>query len=276
MNGRYGKLLLGSLLFVSGPCWAGESLINGEQLQYNYIYRCAGERVIVGHCYDNDDNSMCQTYYPDRPKYHGYEIMKAEKRGDVVARLEACNRPPSAAEIAAATERLKTTFGAPAPDRPAIANGPPGLGDAKWSMLDMDDKSAVYFTAAKVRPAGSTGSGWFTTVFIEPRDLPNGLAGTEFVQSDMEADCSKRLLKMRGIAGFDEEGKLLGGGPDVAAKWTPFPAGTVWEKEYNLLCGKPQPLLTKAPISGDHETIEMNYYSMMKERMHEQLMKSAH
>jgi hypothetical protein len=215
---------------------------------------------------------MCQSFYPDRPKYHGFEIMKAERRGDIIARLDACYRPPSAAEVAAGTERLKNALEAPAA-APAMTTPPPGLGNAKWSMLHMDDKSAVYFIAGSIKPTRIIGTGWFTTVFLEPRDDPtDGVSGIEFIQSYTQADCSKRLLKVPELAGFDEDGKMLTSGPDVSAKWTQFPTGTVWEKEFNLLCGKPQPLLTKGPIPGDHDSIEMNYFTMMKEKMHEALM----
>jgi hypothetical protein len=259
MNGRLGKLILGGLVFVSTPCWAAESLINGEQLQYNYTYHCAGEQVIVGHCYDNDDNSMCQTYYPDRPKYHGYEITKAEKRGDIIARLDACYRPPSAAEIAAGTDRLKKALGVPTDTAPRLGNAAPGLGHARWSMLYMDDYSATYFVPSQIKRTGASGSGWFTTVYLMRQKYPGAnLAEAEFMQARTQADCSNGLLKAPDFAAYDGHGKLLAARPDSNAKWDNVDADSAGERKLNILCGRPQPLAQKAAIIGNGDDLMAN------------------
>ncbi len=71
-----------------------------DGLRYKVNYQCNGETVQVSHCrHDSDDPSMprtspqndyCLVYYPDRPKAGGCMVQKAELRGDVVRKLQAC------------------------------------------------------------------------------------------------------------------------------------------------------------------------------------------
>ena len=54
------KTLAGSLLFVAPTASVAQSLINGQEVRYNFAYRCKGERVIISHCRDEQDSSYCQ------------------------------------------------------------------------------------------------------------------------------------------------------------------------------------------------------------------------
>jgi len=162
-----------------------------------------------------------------------------------------------------------------APPTPPKAAAP-GLGDASWSMLYMDDQFAIYFVASGIKKTGATASGWFTTVYLEPQSYPSAnLSGVSFIQGRDLADCSKRLLKSPDLAAYDGDGKLLLAGPDPNASWDKVEAGTAGERKFNILCGKPQALESKAPISGNHSSIMMHYASAMMEAAHDALMKKS-
>jgi hypothetical protein len=273
MGARLGKLFVGGLVAVSGPAWAGESFINGHPLQYNYEYHCNGERVVVGHCYDIDDNSFCQSYYSDRPYHNGFMIQPVEKRGDVIAKLDACYRA-QATTITSTSAPTPIKARAPAAATPAIT--PPGLGDAKWSMLYMDDEFAIYFTAAGIKRTETSGLGWFTTVYSEPQNYPAAnISGVVFVQTHDQADCTKRMIKAPDLAAYGEDGKVVASGPDPNASWAKVEADTPGARKLNILCGRPPALASKIPISGDHKTIEMHYLQAMMEAAHEAQMNAG-
>jgi hypothetical protein len=264
---RLGKAAGVAFLLISGPAWAGESLINGQALQYNYAYRCKGERVIVARCRDDDDQSNCQIVYPDRPYQNGMQVAPVEMRGDIVAKLDACARPK--ATSVASTEPTRSNAKAPS------TAATPSLGNATWSMLDMDDESATYFTSARIKRAGSSGSGWFTAVYSEPRDLSNDLKGVEYNQARYEANCVKRLLKMTDVAVYDENGKELAAGPLPNPTWDRVEPDSIGAYKLNILCGRPQPLAEKKPVTGDYETLLRHYLTSALEAAHEEQMKAS-
>jgi hypothetical protein len=273
--GRVGKILVGGLVAVSGPAWAGESLINGEQLQYNHEYHCNGERVVVGHCLNNDDASFCQSFYPDRPYHNGFMVQPVEKRGDIIAKLDACARP-KAATIASSSSPVAIKARAPTSAPPAAAASAPGLGNTKWSMLDMDPDFATYFPVGGMKRTGTSGSGWFTTVYSEPQNYPSAnISGVVFIQGHYQADCTKHMIKTPDLAAYDDDGKVLASGPDPNANWAKVEADSAGERKFNILCGKLQPLVSKTPISGDHQDIEMHYFAAIMEAAHAEQMKAG-
>jgi hypothetical protein len=259
------RLFVAVSVVVSGPAWAGESLINGEQLQYNHAYPCNGERVIVAHCRDNDDQSYCQVVYPDRPEQNGNQVAPVEMRGDIVAKLDACARP-QARSVASDDSRQaspgrasgQTRVHPPATGAKQIQ--PPGLGHARWSMLFMNDDFAIYFVPTAIKRARGSGSGWFTSVYLQARNYPSaGLSNVVYVQTLNQADCSKSLIKAPNLAAFDRDGKLLGSGPVADATWDTIKAGSAGSREFNILCGRPQALQQKAATVGNHGDLMANY-----------------
>ena len=233
------------LLFVAAPAWAGESLVAGQPLQYNHPYPCKGERIIVAHCRDEDDSSYCQTVYPDRPFVNGNQVAPIEMRGDVVAKLNACNQAASApAQAPAPAPAAKSSY--------AKASKAPGLGDASWLMLGYNKEQATYFTKAGIKRTGTTAEGWFTTVYAEGYADPSaGISGVEFLQARFRADCTKGTVATLEGAYFNDDGELIDGSviPKPVAK-TPK-AGTVGDEQLNVMCGKPQKLMSSTPFDVD-------------------------
>src|SRR5690348_12354077 len=94
---RRKNALAAGLLFTAAPA-AAQSLVGGQALQYNHAYRCKGERIVVIRCRDESDSSYCQSVYPDRPYVNGNQVAPVEMRGEIVAKLNACNQVASAPE----------------------------------------------------------------------------------------------------------------------------------------------------------------------------------
>jgi hypothetical protein len=260
--GRIGKILIGGLIAVSGPAWAGESLISGEQLRYNYAYKCNGERIIVAHCRDNDDSSYCQVVYPDRPEQNGNQVAPVEMRGDIAARLDACTRP-KATSVASNAPEQPSQIKARAPTQ---SLGAPGLGKATWSVLDLESDYLTLFNKARLARTKTIGSGWFTTVYPRPKDYPDfNVSNVEFEQYRYEADCMKGMIRLTAMAFFDDDGKLIqsGAGP---GKWGPMEPGTFGDRKFKILCGKPQPLALKSPVVGDGTYLAMYIASMLEHK----------
>jgi hypothetical protein len=254
---RMRSFAAGGLLFVAAPAWAGESLINGQPLVYNQAYRCKGERVIVAHCRDEDDNSYCQVVYPDRPFVNGMQVAPVEKRGDVIARINACSQSASAAARTVAPGSV-----AKAPSSYAKTGKPPGLGKGSWLTLHADHSLAVFFTKARMKRTGNLGEGWFTTVYVRPMDLANtSIRNAQFTQSRYVANCAKGTQRFAEVAYFDPDSKFLGGafiGQDVTQFAVPE-QGSIGAMEFNVLCGKPVKLADATPLNGDGDFLRLFY-----------------
>src|ERR1700690_577808 len=109
-----------------------------DGLRYKVNYQCNGETVQVSYCrHDSDDPSMprtipqndyCLVYYPDRPKAGGFTVQKAELRGDVVRKLQACGAlaspqgQSSAQNASAQNSSAQNTTSQPAAAAPASAD----------------------------------------------------------------------------------------------------------------------------------------------------------
>jgi hypothetical protein len=238
------RLLVGVSIAVSGPALAGESLINGEQLQYNRAYPCNGERVIVAHCRDSDDQSYCQVVYPDRPEQNGNQVAPVEMRGDIVAKLDACTRPKATSVASSQPTAVKAKSVA----QPV---GAPGLAKATWSVLDLERDHVTLFNKARLTRAKTIGSGWFTTVYPRPKDYPNfNLSNVEFEQYRYDADCAKGQIRLTAISFFDDDGKPIQSGAG-SGKWDTVESGSFGDRKFKILCGKPQALAVKGPLVGD-------------------------
>lgn len=63
-----------------------------QPLQLNVYYTCNGERIAVVRCRSEADDAYCSVQYPDRkgPATGGMTPELAEKRGDVIKKLQAC------------------------------------------------------------------------------------------------------------------------------------------------------------------------------------------
>lgn len=251
---RLRNSFVAGLLFVGGPAWAGESLINGQPLQYNYEYHCNGERIVVGHCYDNDDNSYCQDYYPDRPLHNGFMVQPVEKRGDVIAKLNACavaaraqSEPRETRTVVAAPANAKTG----ATRRGAAASKAPGLGHATWHMVDSDDDRVTYFTTAAIKRNGKSGKGWFTHVYSKPLDDGSGVFST-FVQALEEGDCTTDSLRLLQVAAYDANQKLVAEGPVPNQRLERVEPDTINAEMLAVLCGRPQHLAERLVGDGKY------------------------
>jgi hypothetical protein len=241
-------LAAAGFLFVAAPAWAGESLVGGQALEYNHAYPCKGERIIVAHCRDEDDSSYCQVVYPDRPFVNGNQVAPIEKRGDIVAKLNACSNVASApTSPAAPAAKGSSTSEA---GSYAKTGKPPGVGDAHWLMLGYNEEEATYFTKAQIKRTAGTGEGWFTLVYPKPQEMA-GMPGVQFLQTRLRADCVKGTFTVREGAYFGDDGKLLGGAlidePEVNR---PAP-GSAGEEQLRILCDKPQELVSDKPIDSD-------------------------
>lgn len=251
MTMRLKNMIAAGLLFVAGPAWAGESLVNGEPLRYNYEYHCNGERIVVGHCYDTDDNSYCQDYYPDRPYHNGFMIQPVEKRGAVIAKLNACARVASAQASSSSGSSVHLQV-----------SHSPGLGRASWQLLDFDAGHADFFTRARLARKGDAAVGWFTLVLPHPEDHPDiQVSRVQFMQSLLWANCANGTYTVHEIAWYDTEGKLIPGStyvfPNPSFK-RPDP-DSFFVNDINVLCGRPQVVADKGPLDGDGSFL-LSYY----------------
>ncbi len=222
------------MLFVAAPVCA-QSLQNGEPLQFNTIYHCNGEQMIVGHCRDNDPASYCMVYYPDRtPAHPGYQVSKAETLGDVLAKLSACASAASAAASPVAST-LSTKSASAAPGSISAAK-PPGLGKASWHALDFTDERGEYYTIAGINAAAKPPRGWFTIVFSDPQK-EGSFSGVRFVQWLVEADCANKGTRHRHVAVYDTKQKLLEQEQEPTQPFDKVEADSSDEHELAVLCG---------------------------------------
>jgi len=235
-------LAASGLLFVAAPAWAGESLVGGQPLQYNHAYPCRGERVIVAHCRDEDDSSYCQTVYPDRPPVNGMQVAPVEMRGDVIAKLNACSQTATAAPKVAPAAKPSA-----AASSYAKTGHPPGVGKASWLMLGYNDQEATFFIKGGMKHNGGTGEGWFTLVYPKPQEV-GGLPGVQFFQTRLRADCAKRTFTVREGAYFNEDGDLIDGAVIDKPEVNHPAAGSAGDENLNVLCGKPQELVSDKPL----------------------------
>jgi hypothetical protein len=242
------------LLVVAGPAWAGESFVNGEPLQYNYEYHCNGERVIVGRCRDNDDDSYCQDYYPDRPLHNGLMVQPVERRGDVVAKLNACARAASASNepsgprsVTSPTASRKTS------SHGTVLSKPPGLGRATWHILETTNDGVYFFTTAGIKHSAKSGRGWFTTVFSDLQNFGAGVSAVRFTQGLVEADCPHNTMRVLQFAAYDADQKLVKQGPTPNQSFERVEPDGLEGQELAVLCGKPRRLAGSIPAVGDGE-----------------------
>ena len=258
-------LAAGCLVLGAAPALAGESLISGQPLEYNRAYRCNGERIIVSRCRDNDDSSYCQTVYPDRPYQNGMQVAPVEMRGDVVAKLNACGKVASAP----ATPKASAPAAAPPKVKTAYSGKPPGIGKASWAMLDFDERSATFFTRANIKHSGNLAEGWFTIVYVKPKDIPNTqLTGVRYNQTRYLANCAKGTDRLAEAAYLDEDGKVISGAM-IGEDMSPFVAtnkGSVRWEQWNVLCGKPQETVNQLPLEGRGDLLIYYYHYIRKEQ----------
>lgn len=183
---RYGVV---ALLCIGVPAYA-QTFENGDPLQFNYEYHCNRERIIVGHCRDNDPSSDCLVYYPDRtPAHPGYQVTKAEKLGDLLKTLGACSQ----ATGATASGRRATAAGSPvhagprevADERPVRAPASRD-GRAYLSCVTSDPAWQPPLTIIidegrnEVRVSGATASGSSPNPKFNPESVVFGFAGRQF------------------------------------------------------------------------------------------------
>ena len=262
------KLAAGCLLIGAAPALAGESLIDGQPLEYNHAYRCKGERIIVAHCRDSDDSSYCQTVYPDRPFQNGMQVAPVEMRGDVIARLNACGKVASA-PAAPAAPGASAPAAAPAKVKTAYAGKPPGIAKQSWQMLDFDEKSATFFTKARIKRTGNLAEGWFTIVYVQPKDIPNTqLTGVQYNQTRYLANCAKGTDRLAEAAYLDEDGKIISGamiGEDMSPFVQTNKGSERWE-QWNIMCGKPQETVNQLPLEGRGDLLIYYYHYVLKEQ----------
>lgn len=253
---RLRYVLAAAMLTLSGVALAGESLINGDPLQYNHDYRCNGERISVGRCRDNDDSSYCQVYYPDRPYHNGMMVQPVEMRGDIIHKLAACTPPP---RTQAAPRQVSTSVAT------THAAAAPGLGQSRWRALYITRESATFFTSVPATSrANSANIGWFTTVFAKPEDFPDSeVSGAEFFQGRQSANCAGESLALLQSAWYDENKKLLRGGVDPHPSFEPVSPGTLGAAKLNILCGRPQPLVETKPLIGDGDYLWFYYHARL-------------
>ena len=66
-------------------------------LHMNSYYTCSGERVAVLRCRSDADDAYCSVQYPDRKSAAtgGMTPELAERRGDLVKKLQGCQQPKS-------------------------------------------------------------------------------------------------------------------------------------------------------------------------------------
>jgi hypothetical protein len=252
-------------LFVATAAWAGESMINGSPLEYNRAYRCKGERVIVAHCRDNDDSSYCQVVYPDRPYQNGMQVAPVEMRGDVIAKLNACSQTASA----------PPTAPAPATAAPGKSTGsyastgkPPGVGKASWYMMGYDAEDATFFTRARMKRTGSSADGWFTVVYVRPKDVPGAhITAAQYSQRHYLANCAKGTMRLSEAAYLDEDGKLLNGAfiPESQSPFAPPNRDSIDALQFNILCGKPQPLAVPDSVDTDGLGLVFIYHGLLQQ-----------
>ena len=234
MKGFRGVLAVAGLI-AAGAALAGESLINGEPLQYNHDYRCNGERIVIGRCRDKADTSDCQVYYPDRPLHNGLMVQPIERRGDIIRRLAQCAAP---AQVAAT---LRRTVPAPGAEGGVPLIAPPGLGRATWKMFEWDDESATFFTDAGMRRTPKAKRGWFTTIYAKPRTLKNG-AQYIFEQDYYAADCAGGSYNLVQLDLYDGNAKLIRAYAMDPLKTMISAPGSFGAAQLNILCGRRQEL----------------------------------
>jgi len=233
------------LLFIAAPAWAGTSLIAGQPLEYNHAYKCKGERIIVAHCRDEDDASFCQTVYPDRPFVNGNQVAPIEQRGDIVAKLNACNQTASAPKANAPASAASSA----AAQGKAVS--PPGVtASASWMWMDYSDNMAIFFRKEGIKRGSGQARAWFTAVYSKPQDISPTIKDVRFFQFLYTADCAKGTFVYTDQAFFNDDGELIHSGTVNLAPAKPE-AGTFADEQLNIVCGKPQKLIATTPLDMD-------------------------
>jgi hypothetical protein len=222
--GKLKLAVLAGLMLAAGAARAGESLINGEALRYNYPYRCNGERIFVTRCREPDDAAYCAVVYPDRPLRNGLTVETVEQRGDVVRNLAACTAPAAARPQAAA--------------QPGASGSSPGLGRADWKILYLDERIAGFFSPAGLRRGPGTGQVWMTDIFVQPVQIQS-FSNVSIIQGLYVADCAANTTRLAAMALYDADGKLLFAAPNPEGKPSSPKPGAPSEKRLALLSGRP-------------------------------------
>ena len=257
-------MILKWLLFIAAPAWAGTSLIAGQPLEYNHAYKCKGERIIVAHCRDEDDASFCQTVYPDRPFVNGNQVAPIEIRGDVVAMLNACNQTASApAQAQKSAPAAAATSGPVHVNKGAVPV--PGVGQAKWWLLDYNHNMAVFFTKERIKRTGTSGEGWFTSLYADVQDISDTTKGVQYLQVLYKADCKGGTFTIKESAYLNEDGNVITGVTMDTPPKRPDP-GTFAEEQVNVICGKPQKLITPTAYDGEGHELMLFYKELLDRR----------
>lgn len=242
MGKRWRVWALAAAVLLPGAARAAESLVNGERLRFDHEYVCKGERFFIVRCTGDDDGADCGVGYPDRPRVRGLVVAVLERRGDIVARLNACA----------------------APARPAAglaqAGAAPGLGRAAWKTLGSSRIGGIFFNPAGIRRTPAGAQGWITDLFKSPAQL-NGVTGIGALQTLYEADCGRNVLNWRRRAYFGQDGRLLREEP-LATAPLQTPPGSINEDYLKILCGRPVHLADPTPVTTDFSGLKAKYAAM--------------
>lgn len=258
-------------LSIAAPACA-QSLANGEPLQFNYEYHCNGERVIVGHCRDNNPGSYCQVYYPDRTSLHPpIQVQKAEQLGQVIAKLSACASGSNART--ASRESSEPVRGRPASIGSSAGSNTartvprlkaPGLGKMPWQLLNINYAVGIFFTKAAINRRETLPEGWFTEVFTDDQNI-GPLSGVEFLQTRYRVNCTDQTVEILQYAAYNLHAKLLKAGSTSSPEFTPIKPNTDQSQILGFLCGTGKAKITDSFV-GDGIQLFGLYVELQKTR----------
>ena len=162
-----------------------------DGLRYKVNYQCNGEKVQVSYCRHDSDtadmprtapqNDYCLVYYPDRPKAGGFTVQKAELRGDVVRKLQACGAlasPQGQAPVQSASAQ-NTPPQNTAPTQTAAA---PASADSYYQQglqyanaKQFSQATEAFKQSIAIRPTGQAYAA-LGLVYFNLKDYPNAIA----------------------------------------------------------------------------------------------------
>jgi hypothetical protein len=112
---------------------------------------------------------------------------------------------------------------------------PPGLASATWNLVNVGDGEVEYYTKKGITRTGATARGWVTEVFSVPQTM-DGLSVT-FMQTLVEANCTKKTTRGLQLATFDENQEMLSDAPVTNDPAETAEAGSLSDYEMKDLCG---------------------------------------
>jgi tetratricopeptide (TPR) repeat protein len=162
-----------------------------DGLRYKVNYQCNGETVQVSYCrHDRDDPSMprtipqndyCLVYYPDRPKAGGFTVQKAELRGDVVRKLQACGAlaspqgQSSAQNASEQSSSAQNTTAQPAAAAPASADSYYQQGLQYANAKQFPQAAEAFKKSVAIRPTAQA-YGALGLVYFNLKQYPEAIA----------------------------------------------------------------------------------------------------